>query len=83
MHGLHRASEDRRISDGVSQHLAHQLEMNVDLDALVELASKACVPPVPEGHPAVSFEQRHHVRLAIARDAAFCMYYSECVPMLS
>ena len=80
MHGLQRAAEDQRISDAVAQHLAHQLEHNVDLDALVELASQACMPPVPEGHPAVSFDGEHRVRLAVARDAAFSMYYSECVP---
>ncbi len=60
--------------------LAHQLEENVDLDALVELASQTCMPPVPEGHPAISFDQGHSVRLAVARDAAFSMYYSEYVP---
>ncbi len=80
VHGLQRVADDRRISDAVAQHLAHQLEENVDLDALVELASQACMPPVPEGHPAVSFEQEHRVRLAVARDAAFSMYYSEYVP---
>ena len=79
MHGLQRAADDRRISDTAAQHLAHQLEENVDLDALMELASQACMPPVPEGHPAVSFDQEHRVRLAVARDAAFSMYYSECV----
>ena len=83
VHGLQRATDDRRISDAVAQHLAHQLEENVDLDALVELASQACMPPVPEGHPAVSFEQEHRVRLAVARDAAFSMYYSEYVPNLA
>jgi len=80
VHGLQRATDDRRIPDGVSQHLAHQLEENVDLDALVELASQTCMPPVPEGHPAISFDQGHSVRLAVARDAAFSMYYTEYVP---
>ena len=80
VHGLQRATDDRRIPDGVAQHLAHQLEENVDLDALVELASQTCMPPVPEGHPAISFDQGHSVRLAVARDAAFSMYYSEYVP---
>lgn len=79
VHGLQRTPEDQRVSDAVAHHLARQLEQNVDLDALVELASQACLPPVPEGHPAVSFPQEHHVRLAVARDAAFSMYYSECV----
>lgn len=83
MHGLQRAADNRRISDGVAQHLAHQLEENVDLAALVELASQACMPPVPEGNPAVSFDQERRVRLAVAKDAAFCMYYSECVLLLS
>ena len=80
VHGLQRVTDDRRISDAVAQHLAHQLEENVDLNALVQLASQACMPPMPEGHPAVGFDQEHHVRLAVARDAAFSMYYSEYVP---
>ena len=79
VHGLQRTIDERRISDAMAQHLAHQLEENVDLDALVQLASQACMPPVPEGHPAVSFDQEHRVRLAVARDAAFSMYYSEYV----
>ena len=77
MHGLRRASDVRRTSDGLAQHLAQQLEENVDLDALLELASQACVPPVPTGHPGAGFMQKRSTRLAVARDAAFCTYYSE------
>lgn len=93
--GLHLPGDE-----GVPPQLLHGLARlcreHVDLDALVELARTAEVPPLevppqslqalegpqaggasaaPAG--AASGGQQQPVRIAVARDAAFCFYYQE------
>ncbi len=67
--------------------LARLCKQHVDLDALLKLAGTAEVPPPPPPHPAATPAAARAlagadaagppVRIAVARDAAFCFYYQE------
>jgi cobyrinic acid a,c-diamide synthase len=54
--------------------LADAAEAGLAIDRLVELACPPNLAPAPQVAPAVS---RPHVRVAIARDSAFCFYYED------
>lgn len=58
--------------------LARQAEETVDLDKLLELAEGA--PPVT--HEPVTLPQYEPVRIAVARDRAFCFYYEDSLEAL-
>lgn len=58
--------------------LAGQLREGVDLQSLVALARSA--PPLDARFPDIAPERP--VRIAVARDAAFCFYYRENLEML-
>lgn len=58
--------------------LARQAEETIDLDGLLELADGA--PPL-EYEP-LAMERRERVRIAVARDRAFCFYYEDSLELL-
>ena len=70
-------SDDHGLGDRMQDALADLVESRMDLDAL--LASLPWVPTdtlvPPEKKPAI-------VRIAVARDAAFCFYYPENIELL-
>jgi cobyrinic acid a,c-diamide synthase len=75
--GLHMGEEDP-ISAEAIQHLAETMHEYVDLERLFELAAVAKCPEETksEKHPTPS------VRIAVARDRAFCFYYEENLEQL-
>ncbi|HEV3121795.1 MAG TPA: cobyrinate a,c-diamide synthase [Isosphaeraceae bacterium] len=54
--------------------LADAAEAGLQIDRLVELARAPDLGPIPQLAPAVS---RPNVRVAVARDPAFCFYYED------
>ena len=59
------------------------MEEHVDIDALLEIAASACVPPAPDSVAAAAVprsvpDATPRVRIGVARDAAFGLCYSEC-----
>lgn len=75
--GLVTAAEVENLREKM-QILAEQIEKSVNLDALLRLANSAgkleYVPLV--------FEKRETVRVAVARDKAFCFYYEDSLHIL-
>lgn len=70
-------SEDHGLSPQFRDNLADLLEENLDLDALLETLpdiTASCPPSIP--HIPSS------VRIALAKDNAFCFYYPENLEML-
>ena len=73
--------EEAKACEGLVQ----LVEAHVDFDALLEVAALARVPPCadqalpapPQRSPAAA---EGTVRIGIAHDAAFSLYYSECGP---
>ncbi len=65
-------AEEGGLDDVVQQHLADWLEGGLDLDWL--LAGLPDLSPEPPDDPEPPAPR---VRLAVARDAAFCFYYAE------
>lgn len=60
------------------QILARNVEQFIDLEGLLRLAAAA---PAVEYDPVV-IERREPVRIAVARDKAFCFYYEDSLRML-
>jgi cobyrinic acid a,c-diamide synthase len=60
--------------------LAEQAEQTVDLDGLIELAKSA--PPV-QCQPVTLPRYTEPVRIAVARDRAFCFYYEDSLEALA
>ena len=59
--------------------LAAQAAKSIDLDALLELAAQAA----PLVYNEVSLEPVGRVRIAVARDKAFCFYYQDALDLLA
>jgi cobyrinic acid a,c-diamide synthase len=76
-------AEDAGRDQGYFAALADWVEAHVDLEALLGVAAShpACDRPLPEaeGSPGRAGAP---VRLAVARDAAFCFYYPENLELL-
>ncbi len=75
--GLITAQEDTQLTEKL-QLLAKQAQQTVDLDGLCQLARKA--PPVC--WEPVRLPRYRPVRIAIARDRAFCFYYEDNLRLL-
>lgn len=60
--------------------LAKQLEKSLELDALLELADSA--PPLTWEGETCLFHTKRSVRIAVARDEAFCFYYEDNLELL-
>ncbi len=58
--------------------LAEQAKKSLDLEGVIALAASA---PELEFTP-ISFEKREPVRIAVARDRAFCFYYEDSLGLL-
>ncbi|MBO4849188.1 MAG: cobyrinate a,c-diamide synthase [Clostridia bacterium] len=58
--------------------LAEQAERSIDLEGVIALAASA---PELEFEP-IPFEKREPVRVAVARDRAFCFYYEDSLDLL-
>lgn len=72
--GLHKPGEDDVPSDHAEQ-LGNLVEAHVDLDRLLELAERAEVPSVSQAE--VRTVEGPKPRIAVAKDDAFCFYYTE------
>lgn len=59
--------------------LAAQAAKSIDLDALLNIAAQAA----PLTYDEVSLEPVGKVRIAVARDKAFCFYYQDALDLLS
>ena len=77
--GLVTAGEVEAL-DAKLDALADAAEHFIDLDAILALAGSA--PPVVFTPPE-SVERRETVRIAVARDRAFCFYYEDSLDLLS
>jgi cobyrinic acid a,c-diamide synthase len=75
--GLITADEIADLKERLAR-LAEQAEKNLDINGIIELAGEA---PELEYEP-VTVEKREPVRLAVARDAAFCFYYEDSLDLL-
>ncbi|KAL4425481.1 hypothetical protein ABPG75_009497 [Micractinium tetrahymenae] len=83
--GLHLPA-DPTVPAGLADALADLVSTHVDLDALLELARTAEVPPAPaealELPLPASAPAARPVRIAVAQDAAFCFYYHDNLALL-
>lgn len=77
--GLVTAAEVEDLREKL-QTMANQAEQTIDLDGLVELAKQA--PPVSCDAVALPRYQER-VRIAVARDNAFCFYYEDSLEALT
>lgn len=76
-------AEDAGRDDAFFARLADWIEAHVDLDQLLAVAA----PHPPCGHPLPGGEENQvqegrSVRIAVARDAAFCFYYPDNLELL-
>ncbi len=76
--GLHMGDENPLSSEAISQ-LAETIAEHVDLDRFMELATLS-VPVQHDESPQV--EVTVNVRIAVARDKAFCFYYEDNLDLL-
>ena len=76
--GLVTAAEVEGLKEKM-QLLAAQAEKSLDLDGLLALAEQA---PLVDYRP-VGLPQKEPVRIAVARDNAFCFYYEDSLEALS
>lgn len=75
--GLHMPGEEGVPSDYLVR-LAELLEKNVDMNALVDIAQSAQIPPAPQGAvPQPVAPPDDVLTIAVAQDAAFGFYYQE------
>ncbi len=76
--GLVTAAEISDLREKLSR-LAQQAEQSIDLDGLVALAERA---PAVVCDPIALPRYAERVRIAVARDKAFCFYYEDSLEML-
>jgi cobyrinic acid a,c-diamide synthase len=75
--GLHLA--DEALTEDRLRQLAEWIESHLDLDRLLELSARPKLALTPLKEPA---QKPKHVRIGIARDAAFCFYYHDNLELL-
>lgn len=76
-------AEDAGCDQSFFGRLADWIEAHVDLDALLRVAAPASPPaPLPEGEGKLG-KAASPVRIAVARDAAFCFYYPDNLELLA
>ncbi len=76
--GLITADEIEDLNEKLAL-LASQAEKSLDLNGIIELASSA---PALSCYP-LEVKRRESVRIAVARDRAFCFYYEDSLSLLS
>lgn len=80
-------AEENPLSGEFLRHLGHVIDRHLDLDAILTLADCAA-PPVPNADAApvpgvaAAIPDAGRVRIAIARDAAFCFVYEDNLRLL-
>lgn len=79
--GLFTAAEIRDLTGRIDL-LARELEANVNVDALLELCQSGAEDIAAE-YPPGTPGKKHTVRLAVARDEAFCFTYAESLETLT
>ncbi|KAF0219349.1 MAG: cobyrinic acid a c-diamide [Geobacteraceae bacterium] len=62
-------------------HLAEAVEMHVDVDGIVNVGATPCGCPKP-GRPRRAAPTENPVRIAVARDEAFCFVYEDNLRLL-
>jgi len=72
--GLH-MGEEKPLKDKQLLELADAIEKHLDLDALLSISSSPIVEPLQKKSHTVAPPEK--VRLAVAKDAAFCFYYKD------
>ncbi|WP_321418838.1 cobyrinate a,c-diamide synthase [uncultured Desulfobacter sp.] len=70
-------SDDHGLGLRMQNALADLVENCMDLDAFLDT-----LPSIPADKPAPAEKKPAFVRIAVARDAAFCFYYPENIEML-
>ncbi len=70
--GLVTAEQVERLEEKLKK-LAKQAECTIDLDGLLALAAKA----LPVDYVPIEWPRYPSVRIAVAKDAAFCFYYGD------
>ena len=75
--GLHLASE--ALSQEKLHLLADTIESHLNLDRLLELGSREHLHAISTPLP---YSRLPHVRIGVARDAAFCFYYQDNLDLL-
>lgn len=76
--GLITADEIADLKDRLAL-LASQAEKSLDLDGIIELAKGS----EPLKFPSLDIKKRDRVRIAVARDRAFCFYYEDSLSLLT
>jgi cobyrinic acid a,c-diamide synthase len=71
-------AEDHAMPEPYLDRLADLMETHMDLDGLL-----AALPEVDFGPPSAGEAAAPEVRLAVARDAAFCFYYQDNLDLLA
>ncbi|MEW5736721.1 MAG: cobyrinate a,c-diamide synthase [Thermodesulfobacteriota bacterium] len=72
--------EDHALGEGDAARLADWIEESLDLDGLISALPSVPLPPAP---PAPEMEaDQAPVRIAVARDRAFCFYYQDNLDLL-
>ena len=77
--GLITAEEVLNLKEIVT-NIATQIEKTVDVDGIIDIAK--CAPPLSEKSPAIKNTLPTPVRIAVARDKAFCFYYQDNLDLL-
>jgi cobyrinic acid a,c-diamide synthase len=82
--GLYTAVERSAEVRVFLEHARELMTRNVDLDKLLTIARRAPALEVEEKAilPRAPAPRRHRVRLAVARDEAFCFYYKDNLDLL-
>ncbi|MBI2372011.1 MAG: cobyrinate a,c-diamide synthase [Deltaproteobacteria bacterium] len=77
-------AEERGLSPDLLERLANALERHADVDAIIALGKTARPLADSQGRPRAASMGKpiHRVRVAVARDAAFCFYYEENLELL-
>ncbi|MBU5611551.1 cobyrinate a,c-diamide synthase [Geomonas azotofigens] len=82
-------AEDNPLSAEFLDHLVDVVERHLDLDALLELDPRELLAPAPSPFPAADAGAgsagagAEPVRIAVARDAAFCFAYPDNLRLLA
>jgi cobyrinic acid a,c-diamide synthase len=79
-------AEDHRLSTAQAEKLADAIEAGIDLDRLLDRLPEmeVAAPSAPRSVPRIAPTDRdRQVRIAVARDKAFCFYYPENLELLA
>ncbi len=77
--GLH-MGEEKPLDDEQLNQLVSSIESHIDLDSLLQIS--LCPPATDISLSPAGFQSTSRVRLAVARDRAFCFYYEDNLKML-